>query len=120
MPELERSFLGGPFAQPAVENRDLLVPESAEQPPQPRGPLADGVVVHDDERVGAGPEGTGGTRELLSGGSREWEPAIRVAELVQQIREDGSRDMTVDEVLLVPRYLRRMPVEARNREHFRI
>ena len=58
------------ISEPSVEHCRLLVPEVAQQPPEPRRTAGHAFVVGDDERVrpDAGPTGSG--RELLRRGQR--------------------------------------------------
>ena len=80
-PVLDRSFFGEPFAQPAIQYRDLTGAVLAQEPPAARGAVQGRMVINDDTIAAANAERFHGDAEIGRGLERG------------KVKEAGARDM---------------------------
>ena len=100
-----------PRLHAAAEHGDLLVPEVAQEPPEPRRASVHPLVVGDDEDAGTDPGGADGPGEILCG--RERVPAAgrrgRRGEIALHVEERGSRDVPLEVELTAARRVAELP-----------
>ncbi len=82
-----------PGGKPAVEHAGVIVPEVAQQPPQPRRPHWRVLRVRDDVRAVADAEAADRGGEVLRRGKGEREGRRRVGQCAGDIGEPGSGNM---------------------------
>ena len=89
----QRSILGGPGPQPAVEHRRPVESDPAQHPPDARGPDRAVTVVQHHPGIVADTQRAHGGTELLR--RRHGEPvgAVAVGQITHEVGEPGGRDV---------------------------
>ena len=131
-----------PGGKSAIEHRDRLMPEPAQEPPQPRGESARALVVTDDLHARVDTEPSEGRREgldwrqrMAAGAGRAWCRQVLIEVCVERVRDVAGRvclrapsgtgevETTVDDrpvgVLEVCRQLPRFDECGEHGAHFR-
>src|ERR1700733_2249708 len=88
----ERSPLGFPLWQPAVEDKNLLGPENAKRPPHARRGIKTDSVVNDHGVAIADSQRAHRLTEVRGAGQRMWQLAGMIADRVD-IEKYGARNM---------------------------
>ena len=91
----ERTVLGFPFVETAVEDRDVVEAHGAQHPPDAAGPHRRGVTVEHDEGAVADALGGECLGELLERRQGEAQLRVLVGEVALQVEEGGARDVTL-------------------------